>query len=152
MAAEGMDFPWRWTSGTIPLNLRVIWGMSVKPVNRGQSRRQRRGNQRRRSIRTRAIAGAVPVRDHVVCDLGVLTRRSRIVNGRRDIVDNRDAEAFIDRRAVAVGDRELGGETEGVLAIVTDQVVHLGLYQLAQLLTHKGFARSREDVIHHGNS
>jgi len=25
-----MDFPWRWTSGTIPLNLRVIWGMSDK--------------------------------------------------------------------------------------------------------------------------
>ena len=32
MAAEGMDFPWQWTSGTIPLNLRIIWGMSVETI------------------------------------------------------------------------------------------------------------------------
>ena len=25
-----MQFPWRWDSGTIPLNLGAIWGMSVK--------------------------------------------------------------------------------------------------------------------------
>ena len=29
MAAEGMPFPWRWTSGTISTNLDIIWGMSV---------------------------------------------------------------------------------------------------------------------------
>ncbi len=29
MAAEGMQFPWRWNGGTISLNLDVIWGMSV---------------------------------------------------------------------------------------------------------------------------
>ena len=32
MAAEGMPFPWRWTSGTISTNLEVIWGMSVQYV------------------------------------------------------------------------------------------------------------------------
>ena len=30
MAAEGMQFPWRWASGTISTNLDVIWGMSVQ--------------------------------------------------------------------------------------------------------------------------
>ena len=30
MAAEGMPFPCRWTSGTTSTNLDVIWGMSVK--------------------------------------------------------------------------------------------------------------------------
>ncbi len=30
MAAEGMEFSWRWDGGTISLNLRVIWGMSDK--------------------------------------------------------------------------------------------------------------------------
>ena len=30
MAAKGMEFPWRWTSGTISPNLDVIWGMSVQ--------------------------------------------------------------------------------------------------------------------------
>ncbi len=30
MAAKGMEFPWRWTSGTISTNLDVIWGMSGK--------------------------------------------------------------------------------------------------------------------------
>ncbi len=29
MAAEGMQFPWRWYGGTIFPNLDVIWGMSV---------------------------------------------------------------------------------------------------------------------------
>ncbi len=29
MAAEGMQFPWRWNGSTISLNLGVIWGMSV---------------------------------------------------------------------------------------------------------------------------
>ncbi len=29
MAAKGMEFPWRWTSGKISANLDVIWGMSV---------------------------------------------------------------------------------------------------------------------------
>ena len=28
-ACEGMEFPWRWISGTIFTNLDVIWGMSV---------------------------------------------------------------------------------------------------------------------------
>ncbi len=28
MAAEGMEFPWRWTGGTISTNLDVIWEMS----------------------------------------------------------------------------------------------------------------------------
>ncbi len=28
MAAEGIQFPWRWTSGTISTVLDVIWGMS----------------------------------------------------------------------------------------------------------------------------
>ncbi len=28
MAAEGMQFSWRWTSGTFSTNLDVIWGMS----------------------------------------------------------------------------------------------------------------------------
>ncbi len=28
MAAEGMQFPWRWNGGTISLNLGVIWEMS----------------------------------------------------------------------------------------------------------------------------
>ena len=30
MAAEGIQFPWRWTSGTATMKLDVIWGMSVK--------------------------------------------------------------------------------------------------------------------------
>ncbi len=30
MAAKGMEFPWRRTSGTISINLDVIWGMSAK--------------------------------------------------------------------------------------------------------------------------
>ncbi len=30
MAAEGMQFPWRWNGGTIFPNLDVIWGMSVQ--------------------------------------------------------------------------------------------------------------------------
>ncbi len=30
MAAEGMQFSWRWNGGTISLNLDVIWDMSVK--------------------------------------------------------------------------------------------------------------------------
>ena len=30
MAAEGMQFPWRWESGTISTNLDGIWGMSVE--------------------------------------------------------------------------------------------------------------------------
>ncbi len=29
MAAKGMEFPWRWASGTISTNLDVIWGKSV---------------------------------------------------------------------------------------------------------------------------
>ena len=29
MAAEGIQFPWRWYGGTISTNLDVIWGMSV---------------------------------------------------------------------------------------------------------------------------
>ena len=29
MATEGMQLPWRWNGGTIPLNLGVIWEMSV---------------------------------------------------------------------------------------------------------------------------
>ena len=29
MAAEGMQFSWRWNGGTISLNLGVIWEMSV---------------------------------------------------------------------------------------------------------------------------
>ena len=32
MAAKGMEFPWRWTSGVISPNLDVIWGMSVQGV------------------------------------------------------------------------------------------------------------------------
>ncbi len=32
MAAEGMPFPSRWTSGTISTNLDVIWGMSVNGI------------------------------------------------------------------------------------------------------------------------
>ncbi len=32
MAAKGMEFRWRWTSGTISTNSRVIWGMSVKKI------------------------------------------------------------------------------------------------------------------------
>ena len=30
MAAEGMQFPWRWNGGTIFPNLDVIWGLSNK--------------------------------------------------------------------------------------------------------------------------
>ncbi len=30
MAAEGIQFPWRWNGGTILPNLDVIWDMSVK--------------------------------------------------------------------------------------------------------------------------
>ncbi len=30
MAAEGMQFPWRWNGGTISLNLGVIWEMSAQ--------------------------------------------------------------------------------------------------------------------------
>ncbi len=30
---EGMEFPWRWISGTIFTNLDVIWGMSVEPLD-----------------------------------------------------------------------------------------------------------------------
>ena len=29
LAAEGMQFPWRWDAGTISTNLDGIWGMSV---------------------------------------------------------------------------------------------------------------------------
>ena len=35
MAAEGVPFPWRWTSGTISTQLDVIWGMSVQGQNVG---------------------------------------------------------------------------------------------------------------------
>ncbi len=34
MAAEGMQFPWRWDDGTISTNLDVIWGMLVQKVSR----------------------------------------------------------------------------------------------------------------------
>ena len=34
MAAEGIQFRWRWDSGTISTQLDVIWGMSVKAVVR----------------------------------------------------------------------------------------------------------------------
>ncbi len=30
MAAEGMQFPWRWNGGPISVNLEVIWEMSVE--------------------------------------------------------------------------------------------------------------------------
>jgi len=30
MTAEGMQFPWRWDSGTISTNSDIIWGMSVE--------------------------------------------------------------------------------------------------------------------------
>ena len=30
LAAKGIQFPWRWTSGAISTNLDVIWGMSDK--------------------------------------------------------------------------------------------------------------------------
>ena len=30
MAAEGMQFSWRWIDGTISLNLGVIWEMAMK--------------------------------------------------------------------------------------------------------------------------
>ncbi len=36
MAAKGMQFSWRWTSGTISTNLDVIWGMSDKPPAQAQ--------------------------------------------------------------------------------------------------------------------
>ncbi len=29
---EGMEFPWRWISGTIFTNLDVIWGMSANKL------------------------------------------------------------------------------------------------------------------------
>ncbi len=32
MAAEGMQFSWRWNGGTISLNLGVIWEMSVDMI------------------------------------------------------------------------------------------------------------------------
>jgi PAS domain S-box-containing protein len=35
MAAEGMQFSWRWNGGTISLNLGVIWEMSVNQVVEG---------------------------------------------------------------------------------------------------------------------
>ena len=35
MAAEGMQFSWRWNGGTISLNLGVIWEMSVNHVVEG---------------------------------------------------------------------------------------------------------------------
>ncbi len=38
MAAEGMQFSWRWNGGTITLNLGVIWGMPAGmswPARRG---------------------------------------------------------------------------------------------------------------------
>ncbi len=33
MAAEGMQFPWRWTSGAISQYLGVIWEMSVQGLD-----------------------------------------------------------------------------------------------------------------------
>ena len=33
MAAEGMQFRWRWNGGTIFPNLNFIWGMSVKRIS-----------------------------------------------------------------------------------------------------------------------
>ncbi len=38
MAAKGVQFPWRWASGTISTNLDVIWGMSDKPPAQAQER------------------------------------------------------------------------------------------------------------------
>ncbi len=39
MAAEGMQFPWRWNGGTNSLNMGVIWEMSdqLTGSGRGQS-------------------------------------------------------------------------------------------------------------------
>ena len=37
MAAEGMQFSWRWNGGTFFPNLDVIWGMSTHVVIRGIS-------------------------------------------------------------------------------------------------------------------
>ncbi len=34
LAAEGMQFPWRWNGGTISLNLGVVWEMSVRRYGR----------------------------------------------------------------------------------------------------------------------
>ncbi len=36
MAAEGMQFSWRWNGSTISLNLRVIWEMSAKISRRAR--------------------------------------------------------------------------------------------------------------------
>ncbi len=42
MAAKGMQFSWRWTSGTISTNSDVIWGMSdKKPAQAQESPRLR---------------------------------------------------------------------------------------------------------------
>jgi len=35
MAAEGMQFSWRWNGDTVFPNLDVIWGMSTQVVIRG---------------------------------------------------------------------------------------------------------------------
>jgi hypothetical protein len=32
MAAEGMQFSWRWNGGTISLNLGVMWEMSASTI------------------------------------------------------------------------------------------------------------------------
>ena len=38
MAAEGMQFSWRWNGGAIFLNLGVIWEMSEQYVQYGVNR------------------------------------------------------------------------------------------------------------------
>ena len=43
MAAEGMEFSWRWNGGAIFLNLGVIWEMSGKHLAGGGSARLAHG-------------------------------------------------------------------------------------------------------------
>ena len=46
MAAEGMQFPWRWNGDTVSLNLGVIWEMSARILMLGwlDKRASRRGS------------------------------------------------------------------------------------------------------------
>ena len=62
MAADGMQFPWRWNGDTISLNLDAIWGMSDEMKLRRRLRRLHplRVKHRRHLVRTGAIGVSFP--------------------------------------------------------------------------------------------
>ncbi len=41
---KGIQFPWRWDSGTISTQLDVIWGMSAKMPERDKKKPRARGS------------------------------------------------------------------------------------------------------------